>query len=91
MTRKVTMREAWKRLPVRQAAHGFAGCPFGGWPETGWAWRNLLDVLPRRDERTWGARDLMDAVLYLDHADRYQAYDDADERVKRASSRRRRQ
>ena len=50
---------------------GLDGCPVGGWPETERAKRNLLDVLPSREERTYTLGELIEALYTVDHAERY--------------------
>ena len=50
---------------------GLAGCPVGGWGETDQAMRRLEEDLPRRSERTYSLADVVSALYYVDHADRY--------------------
>lgn len=64
--------QAGHRPEANRALNGLVGCPAGGWGETQQAWSRLADALPRRTERGWKVADLVDRVLCLDHADRYQ-------------------
>jgi hypothetical protein len=54
------------------ALNGLVGCPEGGWAKTAQAKRALYDEVPRRAERSYTFYDLVDAVLTVDHAGRYQ-------------------
>ena len=76
MMRRQTLHTAIRHAgetghPVCRAINGLDGCPVGGWGETDQAWRALLEALPRREERAYGASALVAAVLTEDHAGRY--------------------
>lgn len=70
---QTAIREA--RTPgtdIHRAFNGVCGCPAGGWAETQQALSRLVDALPLRRHRSYTVDDIVDAVLELDHADRYQ-------------------
>ena len=56
---------------LNRALNGLAGCPVGGWPETEQALRSVREALPFRSERKYTASELVNAVMGVDHADRY--------------------
>lgn len=77
MTRReglaVCLRElrAGRRPHLARALVALAGCPVGGWGETGQAMRRVADALPFRADRTYTLDDLVDAVMTVDAADRW--------------------
>jgi hypothetical protein len=57
---------------------GLDGCPVGGWGETEQALRQLAEELPLRQLRAYTVHDLVQALYYVDQADRYRWRDNAE-------------
>lgn len=67
-----TIKQALKTATICRALNGLVGCPVGGWGETDQAMRRIADELPIKSARNYVVRDLVEAAMVVDHADRYQ-------------------
>jgi hypothetical protein len=74
--RKTSLRSFLRDLRLGQkpdcerALNSLVGLPEGGWADTQRAYRAIADELPRASSFTAG--QLVEQVMCLDHADRYQ-------------------
>lgn len=68
----MTLEGALHDGSVRRALNQLAGRPFGGWPETAQAMRQISDELPHQEHRTFTLDELIVAAMEIDSMDRYQ-------------------
>lgn len=63
---------------MMSAINSLAGKPFGSWPETAEAERQVRNELPFRNQRSYTVHQFIEAAYFLDKADRYRTREHAD-------------